>query len=76
MASIKIDLIIDETGDAKITDYDFLFWNKNGKDYSNKTAESLFPQIFIPLIERTKWTPAKINSYYVKASLSINLYLR
>lgn len=76
MASITINMNIDEVGNAKITDYDFLFWNKNSKRYSNKTAEYLFPNIFIPLIEETQWTPARINSYSVKAYLSIHLYLK
>lgn len=76
MASIKINIVVDEVGNAKVTDYEFSFWNKNSKSYSNKSAESLFPKVFIPLIEKTKWTPAKVNSYYVKGILSINLYLK
>lgn len=77
MAMIKIYLDIDEQGNASIDDHEFIFWNSKTKeeDY-NKDINKAFEKIFIPLIEHTKWTPAKIKSFDVKSKSEIFIYLK
>jgi hypothetical protein len=77
MAFLQIYLDIDEMGKAKITDYQFVFWNSiTKKENYNEKYWNYFKNIAFPLIEKTTWIPAKIKNINVKSRNDIILYLK
>jgi hypothetical protein len=77
MAFLQIYLDIDEMGKAKITDYQFVFWNSiTKKENYNEQFWNYFKNIAFPLIEKTTWIPAKIKNINVKSRNDIILYLK
>ena len=77
MAMVKIYLDLDQQGNAKADIAEFIFWNpKTKKDDFNTDVYKPFEKIIIPLIEQTKWTPAKIKSFDVKSKSEIFIYFK
>lgn len=77
MAMVKIYLDLDEYGNAKADIAEFIFWNyKTKKDGFNTDVYKPFEKIIIPLLEQTKWTPAKIKSFDVKSKSEIFVYFK
>jgi len=77
LALVKINLNIDENGVAKVTDYEFVFYDYKTKESDfNTDIYKKAKDIFLPLIEKTRWTPATIKKMNVKSKNEIFLYLR
>jgi hypothetical protein len=77
MAMIKVNLHVDIHGRAKVLNCQFVFWNnKTRKENYNKEFYPELEKIVIPLIEQTKWEPAKIKSYKVKSKSQAFIYLK
>ena len=77
LADVNIYLEIDEYGKAKVGKCIFDFWNNKTKDEGyNKEIYQISKKIFIPLIEKTKWTPAKIKSFNIKSKSEIYIYFK
>jgi hypothetical protein len=77
MAMVKIYLDLDEFGNAKADIAEFIFWNFKTKkgDFNTETYKP-FEKIILSLIEKTKWTPAKIKSFNIKSKSEIFIYLK
>ncbi len=76
MAMLQLYLDIDEKGNAKVTDTQFVFFDSRTKEQDyNKEYWDYFKSIGISLVEKTIWTPAKIKSISVKSKNDIFIYL-
>jgi hypothetical protein len=77
LAHVKIYLDIDEYGKANAKIAEFIFWNSkiNIQNYNTQIYKQV-ENIIIPLIEQTKWTPAKIKSFNIKSKNEIFIYLK
>lgn len=76
-ATINITTEIDEKGKAIIKDIYFDFWNDvTNKQGYNREYWDYFEKIVRPLIEKTKWTPAKIKNINVKSRTEVYIYLK
>ncbi len=77
LSLVQIYVDIDETGKAKVKNYDFVYWNSITKEERfNKDVYKRFAAIFVPLIENTKWIPAKTKSFSVKSENEIAISLK
>jgi hypothetical protein len=77
MAMIKVNLFVDIHGNAKVSECQFVFWNnKTRKEDFNQEFYPEFKRILIPLIEQTKWKPAKIKSFNVSSKSQLFIYLK
>ncbi|MEC4005822.1 hypothetical protein OX283_014215 [Flavobacterium sp. SUN052] len=77
LAFLQVYLDIDRNGNAKIYDYhiDFFDYSKKESGFNKKYWE-YFKSIAFPLIENTKWTPAKIKNINVNSRNDIAIYLK
>ncbi len=76
-AMLKFHLDTDKTGNTKITDTEYLFWDYITKEENyNKEFYKYFKNLAVSLIENTKWTPAKIKKLSVNSKSEIFVYLK
>ncbi|WP_129540973.1 hypothetical protein [Flavobacterium sp. 140616W15] len=77
LAFLQVYLDIDRNGNAKIHDSHIEFFDYKTKEsgYNKKHWEYL-KKIAFPLIEKTKWIPAKIKNINVNSKNDITIYLK
>ncbi len=77
IAFLQVYLDIDRNGNAKIYDFHVEFFDNKTKEKDfNKKYWDYFKNIAFPLIENTKWIPAKIKNINVNSRNDIAIYLK
>ena len=77
-AEAYIIFCLDEFGNANVASVEFIFWNPPPplKNNFNTNLTEPFEKIIRTLIEKTKWTPAKIKSFNIKSKNATIIYLK
>lgn len=74
---LQVYLDVDRNGNAKIYDYHIEFYDIKTKEKNyNKQFWDYFKEVAFPLIEKTKWIPAKIKGINVNSKNDIAIYLK
>lgn len=74
---LQVYLDIDRNGNAKIYDYLFEFYDMKTKEENyNREFWNYLKEVAFPIIEKTKWIPAKIKGIPVNSKNDIAIYLK